>query len=63
MSDRFILFLASQPESLTGIDVHGFQELILSIHTLELNKSITGTSRVVLLVLVSLLQNVLGFCL
>jgi len=61
--DSVLLFFAAEHAPAAAVDVHCLEELLLSIHALELNVSIAAVSWVVLLVLIAVFQNFPGLLL
>ena len=59
MGDFLILFLAVHDTSSAAVNIHGLKELLLAVHALELNVSVTAGRGVVLFVLVASLENLL----
>ena len=60
MSDHIILLAAFHDAALAAIDIHSFNELLLSVHTLELDICISAGGGIVRLVLVTILKHLFG---
>ena len=59
MRDVVLFVLAAEHASAAAVNVHSFEELLLSIHALELDIGVTAGGRIVLLVLRACFQDVL----
>ena len=58
--DRILFLFHPEAPALARADIHGLQELSLTVHTLELDEGIACFSWIVLLVVVAFLEDLIG---
>ena len=61
MSNSILLALTAHDASSAAIDVHTFQEFLLTIHALKLDIDIAGHGRICLFVMIALFKNLFSF--